>query len=84
VFRDTHALLSRLVAERNVELLVVSDRDEALSLAHTALRLPGPVPEWVTPIVAIVAAQLFCYHVTRAKGLDTEAPRGLNKVTLTR
>ncbi len=32
---------------------------------------------------AIVAAQLFCYHVTRAKGLDTESPRGLRKVTLT-
>ena len=34
-------------------------------------------------IAAIAAAQLFCYHVTRAKGLDTESPRGLRKVTLT-
>ena len=56
---------------------------EALALAHTPLRLP-PLPEWATPLVAIVAAQLFCYHVTRAKGFDTEAPRGLHKVTLTR
>ena len=84
VFADTHALLSRLVADKNVELLVVSDREEALSLAHTPLRLPGPAPEWATPLVSIVAAQLFCYHVTRAKGFDTEAPRGLRKVTLTR
>ena len=34
--------------------------------------------------MSIVAAQLFCYHVTRAKGFDTEATRGLRKVTLTR
>jgi glutamine---fructose-6-phosphate transaminase (isomerizing) len=84
VFDDTLALLSRLVGEKQVELLAVSDRDEALSLAHTPLRLPGPVAEWATPLVSIVAAQLFCYHVTRAKGFDTEAPRGLRKVTLTR
>ena len=83
VFADTQALLSRLVGEELVDLLVVSDRPEALSLAHTPLRLP-PLPEWATPLVAIVAAQLFCYHVTRAKGFDTEAPRGLHKVTLTR
>jgi glutamine---fructose-6-phosphate transaminase (isomerizing) len=84
VFDDTLALLTRLVNEKHVELLAVSDRDEVLSLAHTPLRLPGPVPEWVTPLVSIVAAQLFCWHVTRAKGHDTEAPRGLRKVTLTR
>ena len=37
----------------------------------------------VTPIPAIVPAQLFCYHLTRAKGYNTEGPRGLSKVTLT-
>ena len=84
VFDDERALLSRLVSEKHVELLVVSDRNEALALAHTPLRVPGPMPEWATPLVSIVAAQLFCYHVTRAKGFDTEAPRGLRKVTLTR
>ncbi len=83
VFVEMQALLSRLVREKQVELLAVSDRDEALALAHTPLRLP-PMPEWATPLVSIVAAQLFSYHVTRAKGFDTEAPRGLNKVTLTR
>jgi glucosamine--fructose-6-phosphate aminotransferase (isomerizing) len=84
VFDDTLALLSRLRKEQGVELLVVSDRDEALSLAHTPLKLPTGLPEWLTPIAAIAAAQLFCYHVTRAKGLDTESPRGLRKITLTR
>jgi glucosamine--fructose-6-phosphate aminotransferase (isomerizing) len=83
VFDDMLALLSRLTEEQRVELLVVSDRDEALALANTPLKLPSGLPEWLTPLSSIVAAQLFCYHVTRAKGLDTESPRGLRKVTLT-
>ena len=76
-------LLGRLVASRRVELLTVSNHQPALALSHTALRLPEGVPEWLSPILAIVPAQLFCYHLTRAKGYDTEAPRGLSKVTLT-
>ena len=46
---------------------------------------PSPTPQ-TAKIVTIAAghgAQLFCYHVTRAKGLDTESPRGLRKVTPT-
>jgi len=41
------------------------------------------VPEWVSPLVSIVPAQLLCYHLTRAKGLSTETPRRLSKVTKT-
>jgi len=47
------------------------------------IRLPG-VPEWLSPLVAIVPAQLFAYHLARARGLDAEHPRHLAKVTLTR
>jgi glucosamine--fructose-6-phosphate aminotransferase (isomerizing) len=84
VFEDVLALLSALITEQGVELLVVSDREEALGLAHTPLRIPAGVPEWLTPITVVAAAQLFCYHLTRAKGLDADSPRGLRKVTLTR
>jgi glucosamine--fructose-6-phosphate aminotransferase (isomerizing) len=41
------------------------------------------VEEWLSPIPSIVIAQLFTYHLTRAKGLDPDAPRGLRKVTRT-
>lgn len=84
VFDDALAFLKHLVADRHVELLAISNRDEALALAHTPVPLPVDLPEWLSPIVAIVAGQLFCYHLTRAKGFDTESPRGLRKVTLTR
>ena len=76
-------LLSSLVSEHQVELLVISNEEEALSLAHTPLRLPAELPEWLSPLVSIVPAQLFCYHLARAKGYDTETPPGLSKVTHT-
>jgi len=83
VFDTMLALLSSLVSEYQVELLVISNEEEALSLAHTPLRLPAELPEWLSPLASIVPAQLFCYHLTRAKGYDTETPRGLSKVTRT-
>jgi glucosamine--fructose-6-phosphate aminotransferase (isomerizing) len=83
VYADVAALLRTLVEERGVDLVALSDEEEALVLARTPLRLPGGLPEWLTPIPAIVAAQLFSYHLARAMGRDTEAPRGLSKVTRT-
>lgn len=76
-------LLDQLVTERNVRLLVISNEERALKLAHTPISMPPEVPEWLTPIVSIVPAQLISYHLARAKGIDTENPRGLQKVTLT-
>jgi len=80
---DMITLLTKLVQDQQVELLVVSNEGSALALANTPLKLPERLPEWITPIPAIVPAQLFCYHLTRAKGYSTEGPRGLSKVTLT-
>ena len=80
---DMITLLTELVQDQQVELLAISNEDSALALANTPLRLPNRLPEWITPIPAIVPAQLFCYHLTRAKGYNTEGPRGLSKVTLT-
>ena len=83
VYADVVALLRTLVEERGVDLVALSDEEEALALARTPLRLPGGLPEWLTPIPAVVAAQLFSYHLARAMGRDTETPRGLSKVTRT-
>jgi glucosamine--fructose-6-phosphate aminotransferase (isomerizing) len=82
VFEEVMALLTHLVRERGVELIAISDREEALALARTPLRLPA-LPEWLSPLASIVPAQLFCYHLAHAMGHDTEAPRGLSKVTQT-
>jgi len=84
VFESELALLERLKNEYKAQLVVISDSDRALSLAQSGLRLPSGLPEWLSPIPAIIPAQLFCYHLTLAKGYDAEQPRTLRKVTLTR
>jgi glucosamine--fructose-6-phosphate aminotransferase (isomerizing) len=72
----------RQLRARRAELLVVSDREELLEQAQTPFRLP-PVPEPLSPLVAIVLGQLFAYHLARVKGRDPDRPRGLKKVTVT-
>ncbi len=69
---------------RDAHLLVISDIAEALSLAHTPLPVAGTVPEWLSPIVAIVPGQQLALHLALARGLDPDVPRGLAKVTRTR
>jgi glucosamine--fructose-6-phosphate aminotransferase (isomerizing) len=79
---DAVDLLGAL-SNKSADLAVISDDAQVLSYGRMALRLPGDLPEWATPLVGIVPAQLFCYHLTRVRGLDPEAPRGLTKVTET-
>ena len=83
VYQDMFRLLKDLVDTREVRLLVVSNADEALGLAEAPLRIPLDLPQWISPIVTAVPAQLFSYHLARAKGFDVEHPRGLEKVTRT-
>lgn len=83
VFDDIQALLERLLKDHQAELLVISDRARCLELAQSPMPLPQGIPEWLTPLVAIVPAQLFAYHLTRSRGLDPEQPRAIHKVTET-
>jgi len=76
--------LLRDLRDRGIDTVVVSDVAETRALGRWSIAIPAGVPEWLRPIVSIVPAQLFAYHLTVAKGLDPEAPRGLSKVTRTR
>ena len=78
---DGMAELLERVRGAGARLLVMSDVASIRALGD-GVALPA-VPEWLSPLVAIIPAQLFAYHLARAKGLDTEAPRNLSKVTLT-
>ena len=76
-------MLTRLRRQKDAELVVISDDREALSLAQSPILLPPHIPEWLSPLVGIVPAQLFACHLTKVKGYDTEAPRSITKVTET-
>lgn len=81
-FSDMQELAHDL-QQRGAELLVASEEPAAQRLATTALPLAGDVPEWLSPLTAIVPGQLFALHLAQAKGFDPDRPRGLQKVTRT-
>jgi len=51
---------------------------------ENALPLTDPGTELLSPIVDIIPSQLLAYHLTVARGLDPDNPRGLSKVTVTK
>jgi glucosamine--fructose-6-phosphate aminotransferase (isomerizing) len=76
-------MLARLRRDKEAELVVISDTADVLALAQSPIRLPPQVPEWLSPLVSILPAQLFACHLTEVKGYDAEAPRSITKVTET-
>lgn len=83
VRESMQAMLTRLRKEKDAELVVISDHSEVLTLAQSPIPLPPQIPEWLTPLVSILPAQLFACHLTEVKGYDTEKPRSITKVTET-
>jgi glucosamine--fructose-6-phosphate aminotransferase (isomerizing) len=76
-------MLTRLRKEKDSELVVISDDADTLVLAQSPIQLPPQIPEWLTPLVSILPAQLFACHLTEVKGYNTDAPRTITKVTET-
>ncbi len=74
----------RTLEQREAEIIVISDEPETLTLARIPLTLPHPVPEWLSPITAIIPGQLFAMHLAYVRDYDPDHPRGLRKVTETR
>lgn len=76
-------LLAYLRRDLLAELVVVSNAPQALDKAQVPFNIPEDVPEWLSPLVSIVPAQLFSYHLTVARGYDPDNPRTIRKVTET-
>jgi glucosamine--fructose-6-phosphate aminotransferase (isomerizing) len=70
--------------ERGARLLAVSDVHAVLRRAQTQLPLVPHVPEWLSPLTAVIPGQLTALRLARLRGLDIDSPPGLQKVTLTR
>ena len=82
-YKDVHDLTMD-VRSLGAELLIISDDMELLKIAHLPMPLPPGLPEWLTPIIAILPGQLFAMSLAEAKGLDPDSPIGLKKVTETK
>lgn len=82
VFNSMLSMIAKLRNDHAAELVVISNSKQALSLAQSPIQLPD-MPEWVSPIVSILPAQLFACSLTQVKGYDPEKPRTIQKVTET-
>lgn len=83
VHESMFEMLTRLRKQKNAELVLISDHAETLALAQSPIQLPPQMPEWLSPLVSIIPAQLFACHLTQVKGYDTDQPRNITKVTET-
>lgn len=76
-------MLTRLRRAQDAELVIISDDADTLALAQSPIPLPPQIPEWLSPLVGIIPAQLFACHLTTVKGYDTDKPRTITKITET-
>lgn len=83
VLPELQALMQTL-KQRGAELIVISDDQKTLEFAQTPLILPSDIPEWISPLVAIIPGQLFALNLALTRNYNVDHPRGLQKVTETR
>lgn len=80
LFNDVADLIEAVRAG-GARLTAISDRDDCPG--DEVIVLPRGLPEWLSPIPVTVAAQVFTYHLTVARGFDPDNPRAIHKVTKT-
>lgn len=67
----------------DADLAIMSNAPWLHKLTENPVHLPDELPEWLSPIVGTVPGQLLALHLSLAKGIDPDKPRGLSKITLT-
>ena len=85
-FRDELNQLGATLRERGARLITIGDMELHGHTAEQDVFIPVPagLPEWLSPIAAILPGQLLAYHLTKARGFDPDQPRAIHKVTLTK
>ncbi len=69
---------------RGAECLIISNDEAALRFGQYQMTMPEHVPEWLSPICAVIPGQFFAMELALCKGHSIDTPIGLNKVTVTR
>lgn len=81
-FAHVMNVAARLRAKR-AETAIFSSETEILRLARVPIRIAPRAAGMLAPLVYGVGVQLLAYHLSRAKGINPDRPRGLRKVTRT-
>ena len=74
----------RSVAARGARSIVIADDERVLRRGEVQLPLEPGVPEWLSPLLAVVPGQFVALRLSQLRGVDVDRPLGLSKVTLTR
>ena len=72
-----------VLSERSAEIVLITDDETLANQADFTLRVPQAVPEWLSPMAAIIPGQLLAMHLAHWRRYDVDRPRGLRKVTET-
>jgi glucosamine--fructose-6-phosphate aminotransferase (isomerizing) len=85
-FREELNQLGANLRRRGAKLITIGDERLEGHTNENDLFIPVPkrLPEWLSPIAAIIPSQLLAYHLSIARGFNPDEPRALRKVTLTR
>lgn len=63
--------------------VAVSDDASLLAAADIGVAIAPELPDWLTPLLAVIPAQAAALRLAERGGGDVDAPEGLTKVTLT-
>ena len=80
---ESTLLVAKRLGDLGADLTVVSGAAELLDLADAPIPLPSGLHGAGEAFLHVLVGQLLALHLTRAKGLDPDAPRHLSKVTKT-
>jgi glucosamine--fructose-6-phosphate aminotransferase (isomerizing) len=69
--------------EQQAEIVAISDQPQLLARARIPLTLPVTVPEWLSPITAIIPGQLLAMYLAYTRDYNVDVPRTIRKVTET-
>lgn len=69
--------------DKGAERIIISNDEATRATAEYSLPFPADVPEWLSPLCAVIPGQMLAYRLAEIKGHDLDQPRGLNKVTNT-
>ena len=80
---ESTLLVAKRLRDLGADLTVVSGAKKLLDLADAAIPLPSGLHGASEAFLHVLVGQLLALHLTKAKGLDPDAPRHLSKVTKT-
>ena len=93
-FRDELSSLAKNIHERGAQVITIGDTvleghvdghlEEKFDARDLFIPVPSGLPEWLSPIAAILPGQLLAYHLSKGRGFDPDQPRSIRKITLTK